>query len=143
MIAEGGGPGMTLSMVPIGSVHRQDDRVWIDIAPEYADGLLGLEGFSHIHVIYWFHENDTPDQRAMLHVHPRKDPANPLTGVFATHSPKRPNLVALTLCRVLEIAGTQITVSGLDAREGSPVIDIKCYIPYDVAAGDISVPWWV
>ncbi len=133
----------TLSMVPIGTVHRQDDRAWIDVAPEYADGLLGIEGFSHVHVIYWFHENDTPDQRAMLQVHPRKDPANPLTGVFATHSPKRPNLVALTLCRVLGIDGTRITVSGLDARDGSPVIDIKCYIPYDVASRDITVPRWV
>ena len=134
---------MTLSLVPIGMVHRADDRVWIDVSSEYADGLLGLDGFSHIHVIYWFHENDTPSQRAVLQVHPRKDPKNPLTGVFATHSPLRPNLVALSLCRVEKIAGTRITVSGLDARDGSPVIDIKCYIPYDASRGDITVPWWV
>jgi len=131
------------SLVPIGAVHRNDERTWIDIEAAFADGLLGLDGFSHIHVIYWFHENDTPSQRAVLQVHPRKNPDNPLTGVFATHSPMRPNLLALTLCRILEISGTRIGVSGLDARDGSPVVDIKCYIPYTETPEAITVPSWV
>ncbi|MFH1980760.1 MAG: tRNA (N6-threonylcarbamoyladenosine(37)-N6)-methyltransferase TrmO [Pseudomonadota bacterium] len=133
----------SFSLVPIGWVHRQQARTWIDVEPAFADGLLGLDGFSHIHVLYWFHENDTPSQRAVLQVHPRKDSKNPLTGVFATHSPLRPNLLALTLCRILEISGTRIAVADLDARDGSPVIDIKCYIPYSVAPEAITVPTWV
>ena len=132
-----------LSLTPIGTVHRNGERVWIDIAPAFADGLLGLDGFSHIHVLYWFHENDTPSQRVVLQVHPRKDANNPLTGVFATHSPMRPNLIALTLCHILEISGTRISVTDLDARDGSPVIDIKCYIPYSAPPEEIMVPSWV
>lgn len=134
---------MHYHLTPIGTVHREDDRTWIDIQPAYADGLLGLDGFSHIYLFYWFHGNDTPEGRAVLQVHPRKNPANPLTGVFATHSPLRPNLVALTLCRILSISGTRIHVSGLDARDGSPVVDIKCYIPHDVAPEAVTVPPWV
>ena len=133
----------SFSLVPIGMVHRQGAQTWIDIAPAFSEGMLGLDGFSHIHVLYWFHENDTASQRAVLQVHPRKDANNPLTGVFATHSPLRPNLVALTLCRILQVSGTRITVSDLDARDGSPVIDIKCYIPYSVPPEDVTVPPWV
>jgi len=127
---------------PIGIILKTGDRTWIEIDDCYIDALLGLDGFSHIHVMYWFHENDTPELRSTLQVHPRKDANNPLTGVFATHSPMRPNLVALTLCRVLSIQGTTVEVEGLDARNGSPLIDIKCYIPYDLT-GPVHTPGWV
>jgi tRNA-Thr(GGU) m(6)t(6)A37 methyltransferase TsaA len=129
-------------LVPIGIVRKTDDRTWIEVEDRYQDALLGLEGFSHIHVMYWFHENDTPKLRNTLQVHPRKNPANPLTGVFATHSPLRPNPIALTLCRILSIQGTTIDVEGLDARDGSPLIDIKCYISDD-RTGPVSAPAWV
>ena len=127
---------------PIGIIRKTDERTWIEIDDCHKDALLGLEGFSHIHVMYWLHENDTPELRRTLQVHPRKDSSNPLTGVFATHSPLRPNLVALTLCRILSIQGTTIEVEGLDARDGSPLIDIKCYIPYELS-GPVHTPGWV
>ncbi len=132
----------TYIIKPIGIIRKDGDRTWIEIDACYKDALLGLEGFSHIHVMYWFHENDTPELRSTLQVHPRKDPSNPLTGVFATHSPMRPNLIALTLCRVLSIQGMAIEVEGLDARDGSPLIDIKCYIPYGQSE-PIRTPGWV
>ncbi len=114
---------------PIGVVRKTDDGVRIEVFDEYADGLLGLEGFSHIHVFYWFDQNDTPEKRQTLQVHPRKDPGNPLTGVFATHSPARPNLIALTRCKIDAITGHIIKIEDIDAIDGSPVVDIKCYIP--------------
>ena len=132
----------SIKVNPIGVIRKTDDRTWIEIDACYKDALLGLEGFSHIHVMYWFHENDTSELRSILQVHPRKDPNNPLSGVFATHSPMRPNLIALTLCRVQSIQGTTIEVEGLDARNGSPLIDIKCYIPYD-QTGPVRTPGWV
>jgi len=132
-----------ITLHPVGCIRRRDECVWIDIDPRYKDGMLGLEGFSHIHVIYWFHENDTESRRAMLQVNPRRDPANPLTGVFATHSPKRPNLIGLTRCRIVAIRGLSIEVADLDARDGSPVLDIKCYIPDPVAPEDLRLPSWV
>jgi len=126
---------------PVGIVRKSDESVWIEISDEYADGLLGLDGFSHIFVLYWFHQNDTPEKRRTLQVHPRKDPDIPLTGVFATHSPQRPNLIALTLCKILSIEGNKIQIEDIDAMDGSPVVDIKCYIPPSVA--EVRLPDWV
>ena len=128
---------------PVGKIRKQDDRIWIEIAPGYRSCMLGLEGFSHINVLYWFHENDTPEGRGIMRVHPRKDTKNPLTGVFATHSPLRPNLIGLTRCKILSIQDTIIEIEKLDARDNTPVIDIKCYIPDEENGDDIRVPDWV
>ena len=131
------------SIVPIGVVKKQNDNVWIEILDEYTEGLLGLAGFSHINVLFWFHENDHPEKRAILQVHPRKDEQNPLTGVFATHSPARPNLIGLTRCKIISIAGNRIFIEDIDALDETPVIDIKCYIPDDEGDADVRVPEWV
>ena len=126
---------------PVGIIRKGDNQVRIEIFNEFTDGLLGLDGFSHIYVLYWFHQNDAPEKRRTLQVHPRKDQRLPLTGVFATHSPQRPNLIGLTLCRILSIAGNNIYLEDIDALDGSPVIDIKCYIPG--AVPDVRLPDWV
>jgi len=133
----------TYTLHPIGLIRKKDDTAWIEIFADYREALLGLEGFSHIHVLFWFHENDTAELRRTLQVHPRKDPSNPLTGVFATHSPKRPNLVGLTRCRILGIDGNRIAIDAIDARDGSPVIDIKCFIPDAQPLADVRLPDWV
>jgi len=131
------------SISPVGVVRTHDNAACIDIFDAYRDAMLGLEGFSHIQVLFWFHENDTPEIRRTLQVHPRKDPSNPLTGVFATHSPMRPNLIGLTRCRILGIEGPRIAIDGIDARDGSPVIDIKCFIPDAQPLEDVRLPGWV
>jgi tRNA-Thr(GGU) m(6)t(6)A37 methyltransferase TsaA len=128
---------------PVGVIRKQGDEAWIEVFRAFGDAMLGLENFSHIYVFFWFHENDTTEFRSTLQVHPRKDPSNPLTGVFATHSPKRPNLIGLTRCRILRIDGGRIKLDGIDARDGSPVIDIKCFIPDEQALTDVRVPSWV
>ena len=133
----------SFSLFPIGVVTRQDENLWIDIFEDFSDGLLGLEGFSHINVLFWFHENDTPEKRAVLQVHPRRDEQNPLTGVFATHSPVRPNLIGLTRCKILSIEGNRIFIEDIDALDGTPVIDIKCYIPDSGEDSEVQVPDWV
>ena len=120
---------------PVGVVTKTDDGTRIDIYAAYEKALLGLDGFSHITVCYWFHQNDTPEQRKTLQVHPRKNERNPLAGVFATHSPVRPNLIALSPCKILRIKGRSIFIDDIDARDGSPVIDIKPYIPIDKTRG--------
>ena len=75
----------------------------MELRPELAPALDGLTGFSHVWVFYWFHENDRPEERATLKVHPRRDPANPLTGVFATRAPVRPNLIGFTCGRIVGV----------------------------------------
>jgi tRNA-Thr(GGU) m(6)t(6)A37 methyltransferase TsaA len=133
----------SFSINPIGVVRKTDDDTLIEIFDEYTNGLLGLEGFSHIYVFYWFDQNDTPTNRRTLRVHPRKDPRNPLTGVFATHSPLRPNLVALSRCKIVSISENIIQIEDIDALDGSPVIDIKCYIPGEPGESEVQVPDWV
>jgi len=128
---------------PVGVVKKQDESVCIDIFEKYTDALLGLGEFSHITVCYWFHENDNPDERQTLQVHPRKNKNNPLRGVFATHSPVRPNLIALSICRILSISGNRIHIDTIDAFDGSPVIDIKCFIPSSVSRSDVRLPDWI
>ena len=127
---------------PLGVIRKENKSVRIDIDPSYRDAFLGLDGFSHIAVLYWFHENDTPEKRKTLQVHPRRNQQNPLTGVFATHSPLRPNLIGLTICKILSIKDTTIFIEEIDARDGSPVIDIKCYIPSS-EPGSVKLPDWV
>jgi tRNA (adenine37-N6)-methyltransferase len=128
---------------PIGTVKHQGDRALIELRPDLTPALQGLSGFSHVWVFYWFHENDRPEERATLQVHPRRDPANPLTGVFATRAPVRPNLIGFTCCRIISVKKNVLEVEGLDAREGSPVVDLKPYIPRGDAIPEAKVPDWV
>jgi tRNA-Thr(GGU) m(6)t(6)A37 methyltransferase TsaA len=133
----------TYTIHPVGLIRKTEDSACIEIFEAYRDAMSGLEGFSHIHVLFWFHENDRAEHRCILTVHPRNNPANPLTGVFATHSPRRPNLIGLTRCRITGIDGTRIAIETIDARDGSPVIDIKCFIPDASPPADVRVPDWV
>lgn len=128
---------------PIGLVRGQGDRALIELRPELAPALEGLSGFSHVWVLYWFHENDRPEERAILRVHPQGNPANPLTGVFATRAPVRPNLIGLTCCRIVCVKNNILEVEGLDAHEGSPVLDLKPYIPRGDALPNAHVPGWL
>jgi len=128
---------------PVGTVRVEGGSAWIEVFGPYREAMLGIESFSHINVLFWFHENDTIELRRTLQVHPRKDPANPLTGVFATHSPRRPNLIGLSRCRVLGIEEERILIDAIDARDGSPVIDIKCFIPDAQPLTGVRVPGWV
>ena len=128
---------------PVGVIKKENENVRIEVYKEYRDALLGLDDFSHITVCYWFHENDTPEKRNTMQVHPKKDKQNPLRGVFATHSPLRPNLIALSICKILSIKDTTIFIEKIDALDGSPVIDIKCFIPSRALKSDIKLPDWV
>jgi tRNA-Thr(GGU) m(6)t(6)A37 methyltransferase TsaA len=119
----------TFTMKPIGHVDKQDGRTSIVIDPEYQDGLLRLDDFSHVWVIWWFDQHDTEHQRSILQVHPRRDPRNPLSGVFATRAPVRPNLIGLTLCRIVSVRDSVVEIDNIDAYDGTSVLDIKPYIP--------------
>jgi tRNA-Thr(GGU) m(6)t(6)A37 methyltransferase TsaA len=119
----------TFQMKPIGVIKKKDQSTFIEIYEKFRDALLGLERNSHIIVLMWFHENDTKRKRETLQVHPMGNKANPLTGVFATRSPMRPNPIALFSCNVIGIEGRRIYVKSIDAFDGSPVLDIKPYVP--------------
>jgi len=128
---------------PIGHVRKSDDRTLIVLDKKYGPGLLGLDGFTHVYVFWWFDRNDTPQGRAVLQVHPRGNRQNPLTGVFATRSPRRPNLIALTLCKIVAVKENVVEVEKIDAFDGTPVLDLKPFLPGYDTAEDAKVPDWV
>lgn len=111
---------------PIGRVHNaKGEAARLEVFAKYADGLEGLEHCSHVTVLWWFDKNDTPEKRKVLKVHPCGDRRNPLTGVFATHSPMRPNLIAMTVCKVLSVKDGIVTIDAIDAFDGTPILDLK------------------
>ncbi len=110
--------------------------------PQRAELLDGVEGFSHILVLYWPHRLD-PESRNARKVHPMGRRDLPAQGVFATCSPGRPNPVLVSTVRLLGREGNILKVEGLDALDGSPVIDIKPYVPFSIEARNPKVPGWM
>jgi len=113
--------------------RSQELEATIEIFPEFEDALEGLDGFSHIFVLCHL-DRLRPEQIGVLKVRPRrllmkgfKLEELPLVGVFALDSPSRPNPIALSLVKLLHRQGRELTVSGLDCFNGTPVLDIKPY----------------
>lgn len=108
---------------------------------DLTEALDGIEDFSHLFVIFWMHKISKEDRRAMK-VHPRGRRDLPLLGVFATRTPYRPNPIGLTLVELLEVEDNVVTVRGLDAFDGTPVLDIKPFDYWDMVE-EARVPrWW-
>jgi tRNA-Thr(GGU) m(6)t(6)A37 methyltransferase TsaA len=94
---------------------------WLEVHGWARDGLLGVAVGDNLLVITWLHQG----RRDTFQVHPRGNPNNPLTGVFATRSPDRPNPLGLHPVTVREIDGTRLRVGPIEAIDGTPVVDIK------------------
>ena len=95
--------------------------VWLEIEPQFAEALLVIEVGHELIVITWLHEA----RRDVLKVHPRSDESRPLTGVFYTRSPARPNPLGLHPVTVREIEGMRVKIGPIEAFDGTPVVDIK------------------
>ena len=114
----------------------------IEVYPEVADLLDGIEDFSHLLVLYWAHL--VPEEgRSLLKVHPIGRKEFPLKGIFATCSPARPNPVLVNAVRLLERNANVLRVSGLEAVDGTPLLDIKPYLPGYFKVEDPSLPDWM
>ena len=114
------------------------------IDSDLVDGgiLDGIEDFSHLLVLYWPHLG-TPEGRTRVQGHPMGRKDFPLVGIFATRSPMRPNPVLLTTVKLVERRGNVLRVTGLDAVDGSPIIDIKPYTPGYHEVRDVRMPEWM
>ncbi len=110
------------------------------IEPGLTEALDGLEDFSHIIILYWMHQ---ASGEVPLKIHPMGRQEAPLTGLFATRSPNRPNRIGKATVGLLHRRGNILTVKGLDALDGTPVIDIKPYIPGYDSVADANVPQWI
>ena len=149
---------MKIEFVPIGYVRTKvkDEEVkvkaeelesTIEILPEFEEGLVGIDGYSHLIVLYYI-DRLRPEQIGVLRVRPRRLlrfglrlKELPLLGVFSLDSPSRPNPIGLTIVRMMERRGRFIRVKGLDAFNETPIIDIKPYTP-DRRIDDVKVPDW-
>ncbi len=113
----------------------------IILKPELVEALDGILGFSHLFVLFYLNQV-THEQRRTLKVHPRGRTDLPLTGVFAVRTMLRPNPIGLTLVELVKVEGKVLTVKGLDAYDGTPVLDLKPYDFWDMAE-NVRVPdWW-
>jgi tRNA-Thr(GGU) m(6)t(6)A37 methyltransferase TsaA len=140
-----------VTLRPIGVIHTAFEHVegmpiqaaaaggapgWIDIEPEFAEGLQDLEGFSHIILLYHL-DRAGP---ARMHVTPFLDDRE--HGLFATRSPARPNPIGLSTVRLVSIDGSTIEIEDVDMLDGTPLLDIKPYVPALDDRPDARIGWY-
>jgi tRNA-Thr(GGU) m(6)t(6)A37 methyltransferase TsaA len=142
----------SVNLVPIGRVVNDieypSDVKWepviseVVIAPPLMEALDGVDGFSHILITFYLHQVDK-DRRSLLKVHPQGKRELPLVGVFAARSPARPNPIGVTVVRLLERRENVLKVLGLDAYDGTPVLDIKPYLRRGDLIEEATAPDWL
>jgi tRNA-Thr(GGU) m(6)t(6)A37 methyltransferase TsaA len=141
-----------MTLKPIGVVRNKVKQPvrhgWGEVVSEIivnrdlTEALDNLDEFSHIIVLYWMHQLAAGKQLP-LKVHPMGRSELPLVGRFATRAPSRPNPIGHATVRLLERHANILKVKGLDAIDGTPVIDIKPYLPGYDSADDAKVPLWI
>jgi tRNA-Thr(GGU) m(6)t(6)A37 methyltransferase TsaA len=122
-------------------VRNEDNISKIILNSNLKEALDGVEEFSHLFILYWLHEISEMN-RKRLKAYPRGRRDMPLLGIFATRTPHRPNPIGLTLVELLRINDCVLTVRGLDAFDGTPVLDIKPFDKWDVAENSWMPDWW-
>jgi len=142
----------SINLIPIGRVSNDveypSDVTWetvtseVVIAPHLIEALDGIEGFSHVVIIFYLHRVDE-DRRSLLKVHPENKEELPLVGVFATRSPVRPNPIGVTVVQLLERRENVLKVLGLDAYDGTPVLDVKPYLRRGDLIEEATTPDWL
>lgn len=143
----------SIRVIPIGTVRSprtdRSDVDWgavestivLDPAQFTAEALLGLGDFTHLEIVYFMH--GIPEDAITTSArHPRENSKWPRVGIFAQRGAKRPNRIGVSRCKIVSVAGTSIRVRGLDAIEGTPVLDIKPYMREFGPIGEVRQPEW-
>jgi tRNA-Thr(GGU) m(6)t(6)A37 methyltransferase TsaA len=127
----------------VGDEVKDKSRIsQIIVCDELVEALEGVDGFSHLFVLFWL-DQISSKQRMTLKVHPRGRMDLPLLGAFATRTNLRPNPIGLTLVELLKVEGNTLTVRGLDAFDGTPILDIKPFDSWDNAEKARVPEWWI
>ena len=139
----------TIKIKPLGKARNKVSKPmlpgWKDVETEividkkYANGLNGIEDYSHVIVVYWMNK----ETECHLTHHPQGKKDVPYVGIFACRCPQRPNRIALSTVKLLSRKGNVLKVKGLDIIDGTPMIDIKPYTPQYDEIGNAKVPAWV
>ena len=110
--------------MPIQPGGAEDAVGTVSVADSYEPALRDLSGFSHCLLVYHFHRSEEPES---LQVEPFLDDTE--RGLFATRAPRRPNPIGLSVVEIESVSGTEVTVNGIDVVDGTPLLDIKPYVP--------------
>lgn len=144
--------GEDRSVKPIGIIYspvkEPTDEGWGGVVSEVvldealADGLDGIEGFSHVLVLFWMHRAGEAEPVRMRR-RPQGREDMPEVGIFAQRARHRPNPIGATAVKLLSRNGKRLVVQGLDAIDGTPVLDVKPYVPAFDAVQSVRVPDWI
>ncbi len=133
-----------MNLEPIGYIRQQQGRFWIEVNPAYRAAMVGLEGFSHLQLVWWGHLVDQEEHRQIVTIEKPYQHAPDNIGVFATRSPMRPNPVLLSVVQPICIDREQGTIElgWVDAEPDTPLLDIKPYHPCTERVKQCQVPDW-
>ncbi len=135
---------MKYEIEPVGYIRKNEEDYFIEFKDKYKVALNGLDGFSHLNVLWWCHLHDSKKKRKMMSFEKlyKKGPED--VGTFSTRAPIRPNPIALSIISVKSLDNENgiINISSIDAKPGTPVIDIKPYHPSIDRVKNVSVPSW-
>jgi len=144
----------SITMTPVGTVHstrkaladdnwlREHASIELDAAQFSEDALAGLTAFSHVEIVFFMDKADPASVERGAR-HPKDNVAWPRVGIFAQRGKDRPNHIGVTICRLKEVKGRTIVVEGLDAVDGTPVLDIKPWVAEFGPRGATREPTWV
>ncbi len=144
----------TITLQAVGRVHStrrkaeddnwDEEKVYIELdATQFTpEALAGLTDFSHVEILFHMDQVD-PAKVEKTARHPRNNTDWPKVGIFAQRGKNRPNQIGATICRVLKVDGIQLHLEGLDAIDGSPVLDIKPWVAEFAPRGEVFQPQWI
>lgn len=133
-----------MKLKEIGIIKKDEKGLYVQIHAEYQDALIGLDGFSHVQVLWWANQLDALEFRTQYTVEKPYKPAPDVLGIFATRSPMRPNPICATIISVSELKKEDgvIRTWYIDAEEGTPILDIKPYLPCSDRPSHSNAPEW-
>jgi putative methyltransferase, YaeB/AF_0241 family len=133
----------SVTFYPIGKVKIENGRFFIELEEKYAQALKGIEEYSHIQVVWWFHLYDNDETRNYLVMDKPYAKGPEKVGVLASRSPVRPNPIGITACQLIrQESSTRLEVAYIDAENDTPVLDIKPYEPSIDRVREVTMPKW-
>jgi tRNA-Thr(GGU) m(6)t(6)A37 methyltransferase TsaA len=129
-------PFKTIENIPVQPTADSKSEGWIEIFDEYSEGLEDLDGFSHLYLLFHLHKCSG----YKLKVIPFLDTVE--RGIFSTRSPRRPNSIGLSVVKLVSVSGNILKIQGMDILDGTPLIDIKPFVPLFEDKEDVKIGWF-
>ena len=134
----------TFEMYPIGYIRRLENGIHLEILEPFRPALKQLDHFSHVMVFWWADRHDNEKSRSIMQTEPPYAQGK-VTGVFAARAEYRPNLIAMTTCKILGVDEEEglVRIANVDAYDGSPTVDLKAYFPVCDRVKEADIPEWL